>query len=78
LKEQFGVAELTSFGLDGHPHAMAASGAIVHYLRENAARGSGFVLTNPELNKSNSNCPLLFIAKQTSLVSRTKLKCAWR
>ncbi len=40
LKEQFGVAELTSFGLDGHPHALAASGAIVHYLRENAAKGS--------------------------------------
>jgi DNA mismatch repair protein MutS len=40
LKEQFGVAELTGFGLDGHPHALAASGAIVHYLRENAAKGS--------------------------------------
>ena len=40
LKEQFGVAELTSFGLDGHAHALAASGAIVHYLRENAAKGT--------------------------------------
>jgi DNA mismatch repair protein MutS len=40
LKEQFGVAELTSFGLDGHPHALAASGAVVHYLRENAAKGA--------------------------------------
>jgi DNA mismatch repair protein MutS len=40
LKEQFGVAELTAFGLDGHPHAVAASGAIVHYLRENAAKGA--------------------------------------
>src|SRR5438874_3818288 len=40
LKEQFGVAELTGFGLDGHPHAVAASGAIVHYLRENSAKGS--------------------------------------
>jgi DNA mismatch repair protein MutS len=39
VKEQFGVAELTSFGLDGHTHAIAASGAIVHYLRENAAKG---------------------------------------
>ena len=38
LREQFGVAELTGFGLDGHPHALAASGAIVHYLRENAAK----------------------------------------
>ena len=40
VKEQFGVAELTSFGLDGHIHAIAASGAIVHYLRENAAKGA--------------------------------------
>src|SRR6266550_1635619 len=40
VKEQFGVAELTGFGLDGHIHAIAASGAIVHYLCENAAKGS--------------------------------------
>jgi len=39
LREQFGVAELTGFGLDRHPQSMAAAGAIVHYLRENAARG---------------------------------------
>jgi DNA mismatch repair protein MutS len=38
LREQFGVAELTGFGLDGHSQAVAAAGAIVHYLRENAAR----------------------------------------
>jgi DNA mismatch repair protein MutS len=41
LREQFGVAELTGFGLDGHLQAMAAAGAIVHYLRENSARGDG-------------------------------------
>ncbi|MGB7282295.1 MAG: DNA mismatch repair protein MutS [Candidatus Acidiferrum sp.] len=40
LLEQFGVAELTGFGLDSHPQALAAAGAIVHYLRENAARGA--------------------------------------
>jgi DNA mismatch repair protein MutS len=40
VKEQFGVAELTGFGLDHHSHALAASGAIVHYLRENAAKGA--------------------------------------
>jgi DNA mismatch repair protein MutS len=51
LKEQFGVAELTSFGLDGHSHALSASGAIVHYLRENAARGSGF----PEKTKGTES-----------------------
>src|SRR5215813_3212980 len=38
LREQFGVAELTGFGLDDHPQALSASGAIVHYLRENAAK----------------------------------------
>src|SRR5205807_8664301 len=38
LREQFGVAELTGFGLDHHAQAIAAAGAIVHYLRENAAR----------------------------------------
>jgi DNA mismatch repair protein MutS len=36
LREQFGVAELTGFGLDLHAQAIAAAGAIVHYLRENA------------------------------------------
>src|ERR1700756_2618394 len=39
LREQFGVAELTGFGLDEHVQAMCAAGALVHYLRENAARG---------------------------------------
>ena len=39
LRDQFGVAELTGFGLDHHPQAASAAGAIVHYLRENAARG---------------------------------------
>jgi DNA mismatch repair protein MutS len=41
LREQFGVAELTGFGLDSHPQAVAAAGAIIHYLRENAARATG-------------------------------------
>jgi DNA mismatch repair protein MutS len=39
LREQFGVSELTSFGLDEHPQALSAAGAVIHYLRENAARG---------------------------------------
>jgi DNA mismatch repair protein MutS len=55
IKEQFGVAELTGFGLDDHPHALAASGAIVHYLRENAARVSGFVLTNPDKKEGSES-----------------------
>jgi DNA mismatch repair protein MutS len=38
LREQFGVAEMTGFGLDDHPQGVAACGAIIHYLRENAAR----------------------------------------
>jgi len=41
LREQFGVAELTGFGLDDHPQAQSAAGAIIHYLRDNAARGEG-------------------------------------
>jgi DNA mismatch repair protein MutS len=40
LREQFGVAELTGFGLDDHPRALSAAGAIIHYLRENAAKTS--------------------------------------
>jgi DNA mismatch repair protein MutS len=40
LREQFGVVELTGFGLDDHSQALAAAGAIVHYLRENAARSA--------------------------------------
>jgi DNA mismatch repair protein MutS len=48
IKEQFGVAELTGFGLDDHPHALAASGAIVHYLRENAAKV-------PDTSKDSNN-----------------------
>jgi DNA mismatch repair protein MutS len=39
LREQFGVAELTGFGLDGHGQALCAAGAVIHYLRENSARG---------------------------------------
>jgi len=46
LREQFGVAELTGFGLDDHPQALSAAGAIVHYLRENAARTDSAVATN--------------------------------
>ncbi|MBS1867508.1 MAG: DNA mismatch repair protein MutS, partial [Acidobacteria bacterium] len=40
LREQFGVAELTGFGLDDHAQAISAAGAIVHYLRENAAKSA--------------------------------------
>jgi DNA mismatch repair protein MutS len=37
LDEQFGVVSLEGFGLAGHPQAIAAAGAIVHYLRETSA-----------------------------------------
>jgi DNA mismatch repair protein MutS len=33
LLEQFRVGALDAFGLDGHPGAIAAAGALVHYLR---------------------------------------------
>ena len=38
-QEQFRVAHLGGFGLDGHSQAVAAAGAIVHYLRETALLG---------------------------------------
>ena len=34
LREQLGVADLTGLGLDGRPLALAAAGAIIHYVRE--------------------------------------------
>ncbi len=37
LAEQFGVAVLSGFGLEGHPQATAAAGALLHYLRETSA-----------------------------------------
>ena len=37
LREQFGVATLDGFGLAGHPDAVSAAGAVVHYLRETSA-----------------------------------------
>jgi DNA mismatch repair protein MutS len=37
LEQQFQVAALTGFGLEGHSQAIAAAGAIVHYLRETSA-----------------------------------------
>ncbi len=53
LREQFGVAELTGFGLDEHAQALAASGAIVHYLRENAARGDRSDATSKNVGASS-------------------------
>jgi DNA mismatch repair protein MutS len=40
LEQQFRVAALAGFGLEDHPQAMAAAGAIVHYLRETSAIGA--------------------------------------
>jgi DNA mismatch repair protein MutS len=41
LSEQFGVVTLEGFGLERHPHAIGAAGALVHYLRETSAVGGG-------------------------------------
>ncbi|HEV2386004.1 MAG TPA: DNA mismatch repair protein MutS [Candidatus Acidoferrales bacterium] len=41
LAEQFAVATLDGFGLENHPQAVAAAGALVHYLRETSAVGGG-------------------------------------
>ncbi len=40
LEQQFRVAALDGFGLAGHPLAIAAAGAIVHYLNETSAIGA--------------------------------------
>jgi DNA mismatch repair protein MutS len=40
LSEQFGVVTLEGFGLAGHPQAIRAAGALVHYLRETSARSA--------------------------------------
>jgi len=40
LEQQFRVAGLSGFGLEGHAQAIAAAGAIVHYLRETSAIGA--------------------------------------
>ncbi|HYL69326.1 MAG TPA: hypothetical protein VEX69_09170, partial [Candidatus Limnocylindria bacterium] len=40
LEEQFRVAGLEGFGLNGHAQATAAAGALVHYLRETSAIGA--------------------------------------
>jgi DNA mismatch repair protein MutS len=40
LKEQFRVAELDGFGLNQHPQATGAAGALLHYLRETSAIGA--------------------------------------
>jgi len=40
LEQQFRVMALEGFGLVGHPQAIAAAGAIVHYLRETSAIGA--------------------------------------
>jgi DNA mismatch repair protein MutS len=39
LEEHFRVVALEGFGLEGHPQATAAAGAIVHYLKETSALG---------------------------------------
>jgi DNA mismatch repair protein MutS len=51
LTEQFGVAGLEGFGLADHPHAAAAAGALVHYLRETSAKG-------PDTSESANAAPL--------------------
>lgn len=40
IEQQFRVAGLAGFGLEGHPQAVAAAGAIVHYLRETSSIGT--------------------------------------
>lgn len=44
IREQFGVVALEGLGLTGHPYAVAAAGAILHYLQETSAIGGGQLL----------------------------------
>jgi DNA mismatch repair protein MutS len=48
LTEQFGVAGLEGFGLAAHPQAIAAAGALVHYLRETSAKPDANTEAKPE------------------------------
>ncbi len=52
LREHFGVADLAGFGLEGHPPAVAAAGAAVHYIREtqkgNVSRFDGLKFTQQQ------------------------------
>ena len=48
LTEQFGVAGLEGFGLAAHPQAIAAAGALVHYLRETSAKPDAKLEAKPE------------------------------
>ena len=57
LEDQFRVATLEGFGLKGHPHATAAAGAIVHYLRETCAIRAGKpedTIMNPSLRPAGA------------------------
>jgi DNA mismatch repair protein MutS len=51
LTEQFGVAGLEGFGLATHPQAIAAAGALVHYLGETSAKPDA----KPEANSERGS-----------------------
>ncbi|MGH9775492.1 MAG: DNA mismatch repair protein MutS [Candidatus Acidiferrales bacterium] len=59
LREQFHVVTLEGFGLNGHAQALAAAGAIVHYLRETSAIGAP--------NEGAANQPSGFIPRRAGL-----------
>src|SRR4029077_3032011 len=59
LTEQFGVAGLEGFGLAAHPQAIAAAGALVHYLRETSAKPDYKPEANPETNPERSSVAAL-------------------
>ncbi len=54
LEQQFRVAGLSGFGLEGHAQAIAAAGAIVHYLRETSAIGAGKASAPSEPNDAGA------------------------
>src|SRR6202030_4206376 len=59
LTEQFGVAGLEGFGLAAHPQAIAAAGALVHYLRETSPKPDAKPEANSETNPERSSAAAL-------------------
>jgi DNA mismatch repair protein MutS len=75
LEEHFRVAALEGFGLDGHPCATAACGALVHYLRETsaiAARSAEDSVAVPSMRPSGAGLEhidrIVFYEQQDAMV----------
>ena len=89
LEQHFRVATLEGFGLNGHAHAVAAAGALVHYLRETSAIGARTPedsATNPSLRPAGAGLEHLdriaYYEQQDSMILDAVMDfaagdCAW-